>query len=141
MNVDAADVPPPGGGFVTVTLAVPALAMSDALIVAVSLVALANVVVRGEPFQFTTEEETKLVPLTVSVKLAPPCVALDGESFVIVGAGLLMVKVFAEDVPPPGAGLLTVTKAVPAVLMSDMGTVAVRVVLLTKVVVRLAPFH
>jgi len=52
-----------------------------------------------------------------------------------------MVNVCAELVPPPGAGLTTVTLAVPAVLMAPLGTVAVKVVLLTYVVVSLFPFH
>jgi len=33
-------------------------------------------------------------------------------------------------VPPPGVGFTTVTLAVPAVLISELGTVAVSVVLL-----------
>ena len=51
------------------------------------------------------------------------------------------MKVFPLLVPPPGVGLNTVTVAVPAVLMSAAGTVAVSDVLLTNVVVRLTPFH
>lgn len=39
-KLEAAEAPPPGVGFVTVTLNVPALAMSEALMVAVILVAL-----------------------------------------------------------------------------------------------------
>ena len=53
----------------------------------------------------------------------------------------LMVNVFAALVPPPGVGLTTVTLAVPAVLMSAAGTVAVKVVLLTYFVVSFVPFH
>jgi hypothetical protein len=87
------DVPPPGAGFVTVTLAVPAVAMSAAVIAAVSCVALANVVVLAAPLNFTTEVDTNPIPFTVKVKAAPPAVALVGESEVSVGAGLLMVNV------------------------------------------------
>jgi hypothetical protein len=43
----------------------------------------------------------------------------------------LIVNVLAALVPPPGVRLTTVTAAVPAVLMSEEGTVAVNVVLLT----------
>lgn len=73
----AAVVPPPGLGFVTVTLAVPAEDASLAGIAAVSCVALTKVV--GSAFgvpvptmKLITEVETKFVPFTVSVKAAPP---------------------------------------------------------------------
>ena len=88
-----ADVPPPGAGFVTVTVAVPAVAISAAVIAAVSCVALTNVVVLAAPLNFTTDVDTKPVPFTVRVKAAPPAVALVGKREVSVGAGLLMVKV------------------------------------------------
>ena len=42
------------------------------------------------------------------------------------------MKVLATVVPPPGAGLVTVTFAVPAVFKSLAGTAAVTLVLLTK---------
>jgi hypothetical protein len=44
------DVPPPGDGFNTVTLVVPAEAMSAAVTAAVNCVLLTNVVVRLDPF-------------------------------------------------------------------------------------------
>jgi hypothetical protein len=87
------DVPPPGAGLVTITVAVPAVAISAAVIAAVNCVALTNVVVLATPLNFTTEVDTNPVPLTVRVKAAPPAVALVGEREVAVGAGLLMVKV------------------------------------------------
>ena len=87
------DMPPPGAGFVTVTLAVPAVAISAAVIAAVTCVALMNVVVLAVPLNFTTEVDTNPVPLTVSVNAAPPAVALVGEIDVSVGAGLLIVNV------------------------------------------------
>ena len=93
VNDRVPDVPPPGAGFVTVTVAVPAVAISAAVIAAVNCVALTNVVVLAAPLNFTTEVDTKPVPLTVRVKAAPPAVALVGEREVAVGAGLLMVKV------------------------------------------------
>ena len=88
-----ADVPPPGAGFVTVTVAEPAVAISAAVIAAVNCVALTKVVVLAAPLNFTTDVDTKPVPFTVSVKAAPPAVALVGEREVAVGAELLMVKV------------------------------------------------
>ena len=73
---------------------------------------------RSEPFHRTTDAEPNPEPLTVSVKAAPPAVAFDGESEVIDGAGLLMVKVDPLDAPPPGDGLKTITVAVPGIAMS-----------------------
>ena len=87
------EVPPPGAGFVTLTVAVPAVVISAAAIAAVSCVALTKVVVLAAPLNFTTDVDTKAVPLTVRVKAAPPALPLVGESEVAVGAGLLMVKV------------------------------------------------
>jgi mRNA-degrading endonuclease toxin of MazEF toxin-antitoxin module len=141
VKVRAPDVPPPGEGFTTVTEAVPGVAMSLAEIAAVNFVPLTKVVVRALPFHCTTELVTKFVPVTVSVKAAPPAVALEGESEVAVGTGLLMVKVSAFDVPPPGEAFSTVTEAVPAVAMSLAEIAAVNCVPLTKVVVRALPFH
>jgi hypothetical protein len=62
-----------------------------------------------------------LVPLTVRVKAEPPAVAEEGLRLVVVGTGLLgllIVKVWALEVPPPGEGVNTVTPAVPATAMS-----------------------
>jgi len=93
VNDRVPDVPPPGTAFVTVTLAVPAVAISAAVIAAVNCVALTNVVVLAAPLNFTTDVDTNPVPFTVRVKAAPPAVAFVGEIEVSVGAGLLMVKV------------------------------------------------
>ena len=87
------DVPPPGAGLVTATVAAPAVAISAAVIAAVNFVALTNVVVLATPLNFTTAVETNPVPLTVREKAAPPAVALTGEREVTLGAGLLMAKV------------------------------------------------
>jgi hypothetical protein len=92
VNDAALDVPP-GDGLVTVTLAVPAVATSAAVIAAVNCVPLTNVVVLAPPLNFTTDVDTNPVPFTVNVNAAPPAVALVGESEVSVGDGLLMVKV------------------------------------------------
>jgi hypothetical protein len=82
------DVPPPGVGFTTVTEAVAAFATSEARILAVSRDRLTKVVVRGLPFHFTTELETKPVPFTVSVNAAPPGLAASGtRGWLIRGAG------------------------------------------------------
>jgi hypothetical protein len=76
---------PPASGFVTVTLAVPGVAMSLPGMAAVSCEAFANVVVRAAPSQWTVDPGTNPLPLTVSVKAAPPAVALLGISAAIAG--------------------------------------------------------
>ena len=142
VNVAELEVPPPGAGLNTVTLAVPPEAISALLICAVSCPLLTKVVVRGLPFQLTTELATKPVPFTVSTKLAPPTAVDEGLSVVIVGTGLPVIVNVAElDVPPPGVGLNTVTLAVPADAISVLLICAVSCPLLTNVVVRGLPFQ
>src|SRR5689334_17169731 len=88
-----------------------------------------------------TEAPMKFVPVTVSVNAGLPAATVLGEMELSVGAGLLMVNVWATEVPPPGAGLKTVTCAVPAVATSAAVTCAVNCVLLVYVVGRALPFH
>ncbi len=78
VNVWEFELPPPGAGVNTVTGTVPAVAMSEDRIAAVSLVADMKVVVRSDPFHRTTEPATNPLPSTVSVKPAPPAVADEG---------------------------------------------------------------
>ncbi len=139
VNCCALEVPPPGAGFVTVMLNVPAVARSVTGIAAVSCVALMKVVVRAEPLKFTAELETKFVPFTVSVKAASVTDLLVGEMLVVVGVTLFTVNVCALDVPPPGTGFVTVMLDVPAVVRSLAGMEAVSCVELIKVVVRAEP--
>ena len=141
VKVTPLDVPPPGAGLKTVTVAVPAEAMSLAGIVAVRLVLLPNVVVRFAPCHRTTEPETKPEPVTVSVKAPPPATAEFGLMLEMTGAGLLMLKVTAFDVPPPPPGLKTVTEAVPATAMSLARIVAVLWVPPEPDVARFEPFQ
>src|SRR6267143_1859986 len=75
VKVCGLDIPPPGGGVNTVTVAVPATAMSAAEIAAVTCVAETYVVARAAPFHCTTELEIKFVPVTVSVNCAAPATA------------------------------------------------------------------
>jgi hypothetical protein len=117
-KICALDVPPPGAALTTVMLKVPALATSPAVIAVVTCVLDTNVVVRAAPLKFTTEPETKFVPFTVSVNAASPEFFVTGEILVVVGPGLLTVRVCALDVPPPGAGFVTVMLGVPAVATS-----------------------
>ena len=66
------EVPPPGAGLVTVTASTPVEAMLEAAMAAVNCVELTNVVAGAAPPKLTIEAATKLVPLIVSVKAAPP---------------------------------------------------------------------
>ena len=86
---------------------------------------LTNVVVRADPFTCTSDPLTKLLPLTVSVKPALPAVTFVGEMLDIEGTGLLTVSVAADEVPPPGAALLTVMERLPPEAMSLAEIVAV----------------
>lgn len=106
-----------GTGFVTVTLAEPAEAISDAKIAAVTCVLLTNVVALPEPLNCTVAPLTKPPPLTVIVNAADPAEALDGDSKLTVGVRLLIVNDAAFDVPLE-AGFVTVTLVVPAVAIS-----------------------
>jgi hypothetical protein len=130
-------------GVKTVTGTVAPVAMSLALICAVSCVLLTKVVVRLLPFQRITDVIAKFVPVAVTVNAAPPAVALVGEIELSVGTGFVavIVNVTEPDVPPPGVGLKTVTAAVPVAAMSLAGMAAWSWVLLMKVVVRLLAFH
>lgn len=69
----------------------------------------------------------KLLPFTLSVKAGPPAIAEFGLMLVILGPGSdsLMLKLTAFEFPPPGAGLNTVTVAVPGLEMSLAGIEAV----------------
>ena len=88
VNACPAEVPPPGAGLSTVTVTVPPSRRSLAGIDAVSCVVLTNVVARLAPFQRTTDVDTKPLPFSVSVNVAPPAVVLDGASDASEGAGL-----------------------------------------------------
>ena len=103
------DVPPPGPGFTTVIDAVPAVATREAGTVTVSCVEEEDVGVRLVPPNLTTEPETKLVPVTVKVKLALPGMTQFGLIEVVVGTGLLMVIISVAVPVPPELVALIVT--------------------------------
>ena len=97
----------------TVTVAVPCVAIRPAAIGAVNCVALTNTVVRAEPFHKTTELAAKLDPFTVNVNGPPPACVADGLKPLIVrglGAADTIVKAAPFDAVPPA---FTVTVAVP----------------------------
>ena len=64
-----------------------------------------------------------------------------GLTAVTIGVGLLMANAMLFELPPPGAGDVTVTCAVPATVTSDACNVACNCVALTNVVGRALPFH
>ena len=77
---------------------------------------------------------TKFVPVTVSVNAAAPAVTLVGERMLVVGTGLLTVKVSAGVVvPPPGVGFVTVTGMMAPVAISDAAIRALTCVVSMKV--------
>jgi hypothetical protein len=94
--------------------------MSLAAMAALSSVPLTYVVVRFEPFQRTTDVVVKPLPITLRLKAAPPAGLEAGSSRVMEGTGFpeTTENETALDVPPPGAGLKTVTLAVPTAATS-----------------------
>lgn len=129
----------------TVTWVVPETARSAAGMAACNLVLFTKSVCRPEPFQRTIEDGMKPLPPIVRTRSSPPAGALFGEIEATEGVGfaplLLMVKGTAFEVPPPGAGLNTVTCAVPALAMSGARMEACNCVLLTNTVLRLLSFQ
>ena len=76
--------------------------------------------------KFTTELEVKFVPFTVNENCASPTNLEVGLMLAVVGAGLLTAKFCTPEVPPPGAGLVTVIAALEvADVRSDARIVAV----------------
>ena len=134
-------LPPDGAGFCTVSPPVPLAVSADAGSAALISEPLTQVVARGAPFHATTEDGTKPVPEMSSIAPADPARTLEGLTEVTVGTGLLIEKVAACEVPPPGAGLDTVTGANAPSSSLPAGIVAVRLVLLPKAVARATPFH
>jgi hypothetical protein len=88
-NATPLDAPPPPPAVVlkTVTVGDPTEARSVAKIAALSCVELTYVVARVTPFHCTTEQGTKLLPVTANVNAAVPAVALAGKSEPIAGTG------------------------------------------------------
>jgi hypothetical protein len=101
VKLSGLEVPPPGAGLVTVTDSVPVEAMLEAAMAAVNCVEAMNVVAGAAPPKLTVEAVTKLLPLIVSVKAAPPAAALFGEIPVIVGVGIGGGLLTGWPVPPP----------------------------------------
>ena len=79
------DVPPFGGGFVTVSDRFAGMLRSAAERLTFRLVGFTNVVVRFAPLIATVDCETKLVPVMVTVVVAAPARTEVGESEVKIG--------------------------------------------------------
>jgi hypothetical protein len=142
LKVTELEVPPPGAGLKTETVAVPVAAMSLAETCAMRVILPSSVVGRFFPFHRTAELGTKFVPITANVKACAPTGAQSGSRELIVGTGFVplgMSKFTGFEVPPPGAGLVTVTAAVPAEAIAAAGMTVVNWVELTNVVVRAVP--
>jgi hypothetical protein len=114
----------------------------------VSWLLLKKVVVRSLPFQRTTELTTKFRPFTSNwpftfgLRTCSPAGAQLGLRELIVGTRfvtLVMAKFMAFEVPPPGAGLVTVTAGAPVEAMAAAGMAAVNWVELTNVTVSAVP--
>jgi len=133
--------PPPDVRLNTVTWAVPAEATSAAVIAAVNCVAPTYVVARLAPFHCTTEQGTKLLPVTLRLNAPVPTVALAGRSAAIAGIGSaeLGADVVKGSVFEFTVRLETDTDAVPGNAESAALMIAVSCVGLTNVVRRGEP--
>src|SRR5215472_17203486 len=102
------ELPPPGDGFTTVIVAVPAVAIADAGTSAVSCRLFTKVVERAVPFKFTVAPERKPAPFTVRVKPGPP------------GPAASVTCASKYHVPPPLG--VPVIAPVPALMLRPLGS-------------------
>jgi hypothetical protein len=107
---------PPGVNTVTRPL-VPPVGTTNVSVAASITVKLPTLI----PLSSTVLVPVRLVPVTVTVVPTSP---LAGVREASVGAGVVMVNAAGADVPPPGAGLVTLTPAVAAVARALAGTCA-----------------
>lgn len=119
------EVPPPGSGVKTVNFKTLAFSTSFAVKFAFNSLVETNVVGRSLPFTFTIEAVRKFVPVTVTTIAPPPATTALGANVNAPGTGLLIGKLTVFDVPPPGAGLTTVTVALPVAAISAAATAIV----------------
>ena len=61
---------------------------------------------------------SKFAPRKSVMCVLPELGPVFGMMYSIVGAGFVTVKLTASEVPPPGVGLLTVTRQSPGLVMS-----------------------
>jgi len=95
------DTPPPGGGFVTVRLSIAPEARSACGITAVSPVLETNVVFKGCPLRFATDEARKPLPMMLTVVSGAPAVAELGLMLETDGIGLGFGCGAGTLLPPP----------------------------------------
>lgn len=103
-------------GFWTITAADPGAAVAG--MVAVNCVTETAVVGIGVPLNKTSVPGPKFVPVIV---MGWPAPTLAGVTAAIVGNGAEIAIENALDVPPPGAGFMTVMGSVPARCSNDDG--------------------
>lgn len=121
--------------FATETVGVPATAIALAGMLAETWEALTKVVFIAIPPKLTTELSVKLPPDTVNENAGSPAVVLGGDSALTTGCPLPALETRngnARVVPPPGAGVTTDMFNVPPCAKSLAGSVAWRIVALTK---------
>lgn len=80
-----------------------------------------------------------MVPETVRRKSPLPAKRLVEERAKTWGNGLLIVKIWLFDNPPPGDGFVTLTKETPPRTTADAGTVTFNCVVLTYWGVKVCP--
>jgi hypothetical protein len=107
-RLNGAETPPPGAGLDSVTEAAAPVASEADGTVALSSVELRNVAVRVLSFQDTVVVGRKFVPTISSEMDGLPTGMLGGETAVITGSGFTTLNGRPEEVPPPGAGFVTV---------------------------------
>jgi hypothetical protein len=131
VNVAWFDTPPPGVGFVTVTAWFPTLAMSLAVMVVISVVALRKPAVRVVPSHCTVDGPAmKPVPVIVSVNPFDPAAIPAGPNALITGVGYVTVTFPDVDTICPVVPLNSrVLHASPG----EVGAVNVSVALVTPV--------
>ena len=119
--------------------------MSVAVIAAVNRPAFPKVVGRSAPFQRNLDGPHEIGAVHGEREAIPPAGVLVGASDVSAAPGspALMVNDTAFEVPPPGAGVTTVTGTLPCICgdWRSPESPAVTRPALTNVVVRSAPFQ
>jgi hypothetical protein len=136
---EAEVVPPPGPGFETTRVSVPAVASIVAGTVIDRLLASMKEAVTAVPLTVTEEVGTKPAPTTERAIALDPTMAAAGDRDVTAGTGLLTVSVSVADRPPPGAGFWTAMVCTPAEATTEDPIEPLSCVLLVKVVARALP--